>query len=146
MTPKPKVMVSGCFDVIHPGHITFLTLAQAFGDLFVSAASDETILQLKQHSPLFSEDDRIFHLNAIDCVTSAFIARGEGIMDFADDMLAVRPNIYIVNDDQDHEDKRALCKKLGVEYRVMKRDQPGWPEGSSSATRKHLELVGEGKR
>ncbi|MDK1104030.1 MAG: adenylyltransferase/cytidyltransferase family protein [Actinomycetota bacterium] len=146
MTPKPKVMVSGCFDVIHPGHVTFLTQASSFGELYVSAASDKTIRRLKGHWPLFSEPGRVFHLKAFNCVTDAFIGSGEGLLDFADDMRRLSPDIFVVNDDQDHADKRALCKGRGIEYKVMKRYQNSWPNGSSTVAREYLELVGEGKR
>ena len=42
-----KVFVSGCFDLLHSGHIKFLTEAAKYGDLYVSVGSDKTINELK---------------------------------------------------------------------------------------------------
>ncbi|MGN0836079.1 MAG: adenylyltransferase/cytidyltransferase family protein, partial [Akkermansia sp.] len=35
-TPRKKVFVSGCFDVLHSGHIAFLEEAASYGDVYVS--------------------------------------------------------------------------------------------------------------
>ena len=44
---KKKVFVSGCFDLLHSGHVAFLTEAASFGDLYVGIGSDKTIFELK---------------------------------------------------------------------------------------------------
>jgi len=41
--PK-KVFVSGCFDLLHSGHIAFFQEASAFGDLYVAIGSDKPFL------------------------------------------------------------------------------------------------------
>ena len=45
-------MVSGCFDVLHSGHIAFLEEAASYGELYVSIGSDETILHYKKRPAL----------------------------------------------------------------------------------------------
>ncbi|HPB14265.1 MAG TPA: adenylyltransferase/cytidyltransferase family protein, partial [Bacteroidales bacterium] len=42
-----KVFVSGCFDMVHSGHIAFLQEASQYGDLYIGLGSDKTIRELK---------------------------------------------------------------------------------------------------
>lgn len=118
--PK-KVFVSGCFDLMHSGHIAFLQSAAKFGDLYVSVGSDKTLKELKNRLPIYSEDERLFMISAISCVKSAFIASGSGTLDFKKEIEEIRPDIFIVNSDGDKPEKRELCKKLSIEYMVLER-------------------------
>ena len=47
-----KVFVSGCFDVLHSGHIRFFEEASQYGDLYVSIGSDKTVEELKKRKTL----------------------------------------------------------------------------------------------
>ena len=42
-----KVFVSGCFDMLHSGHVEFFREAAQYGDLYVAIGSDRTIFELK---------------------------------------------------------------------------------------------------
>ena len=44
--PK-KVFVSGCYDMLHSGHVAFFNEAASYGDLYVGIGSDNTINELK---------------------------------------------------------------------------------------------------
>ena len=44
---KKKVFVSGCYDMLHSGHVAFFEEAASYGDLYVGIGSDQTILELK---------------------------------------------------------------------------------------------------
>ena len=54
--PK-KVFVSGCYDLLHSGHVEFFRQAAQYGDLYVGIGSDNTILpmilQLYLHNYIF---------------------------------------------------------------------------------------------
>ena len=54
-----KVLVSGCYDLLHGGHIAFFKTASAYGKLFVSVGSDENLLRLKGKKPFFSQEERL---------------------------------------------------------------------------------------
>ena len=41
-----KVFVTGCFDLLHSGHIAFLEQAASYGDLYVCIGSDQTVYEL----------------------------------------------------------------------------------------------------
>ena len=77
-----KVFVSGCYDLLHSGHVEFFRQAAAYGDLYVGIGSDETILHYKGHHTLYNEQERLFRVKAIRYVKDAFINSGSGIMDF----------------------------------------------------------------
>ena len=42
---KKKVFVSGCYDMLHSGHVAFFTEAASHGDLYVGIGSDKTIFE-----------------------------------------------------------------------------------------------------
>ena len=68
-----KVLVSGCFDLLHSGHIAFLQEAASYGDLYVALGSDHTIFELKGQMPINNQEERLYMVQAISCVKKAFI-------------------------------------------------------------------------
>lgn len=117
-----KVFVSGCYDLLHSGHVEFFRQAAAYGDLYVGIGSDETILHYKHHKTVYSEQERLFMVKSIRYVKDAFINQGDGIMDFVPTLDIVRPDVFVVNSDGGSEDKRKLCEERGIEYVVLQRD------------------------
>lgn len=116
-----KVFVSGCYDLLHSGHVEFFRQASQYGDLYVGIGSDDTILHYKGHRTLYDENERLFMVKAIRYVKDAFINAGSGIMDFIPTVDALKPDILVVNEDGDREEKRQFCKERGIEYIVLKR-------------------------
>jgi cytidyltransferase-like protein len=134
-----KVLVSGCYDLLHGGHIAFFKTASSYGDLIVSIGRDENLLFLKGKRPVFSEKERLYIVKSIRYVHDAFLASGTGLLDFEPDLKIIKPDIFIVNSDGHTTDKENLCKKLGIEYIILERiPEPGLPARSSSATKKEL--------
>ncbi|NLJ43504.1 MAG: adenylyltransferase/cytidyltransferase family protein, partial [Bacteroidales bacterium] len=118
MSNKKKVFVSGCFDMLHSGHIAFLQEASQYGELYIGLGSDKTIRELKGRETINSEDERIYILNSLSCVHKATVNKGSGLLDFAEDMKELGPDIFIVNEDGHSPEKEKLCKELGIEYKV----------------------------
>jgi cytidyltransferase-like protein len=136
-----KVFVSGCFDILHSGHIAFLKEAAQFGDLYVGLGSDKTISDLKGRKTINSEDERLYMLKALSCVHNVGINKGSGIIDFLDDMKSLQPNVFIVNEDGHTPDKEQICKDLGIEYKVLKRiPYANLPVRSSTSLRKETPI------
>ena len=77
-----KVFVSGCYDMLHSGHVAFFKEAAKYGDLYVGIGSDATIQELKSRKTVCSEQERLYMVKAIRYVTEAYINRGSGMMDF----------------------------------------------------------------
>jgi rfaE bifunctional protein nucleotidyltransferase chain/domain len=69
------VFTNGCFDLLHPGHITSLEQARALGDaLIVGLNSDASVRQLKGAGrPVLPEQERAEILVALECVDAVVI-------------------------------------------------------------------------
>jgi cytidyltransferase-like protein len=134
-----KVFVSGCFDMLHSGHVAFFKEAASYGDLCVGIGSDDTVLELKGRYTVNSEQERLYMVKAIRYVTDARINSGNGILDFAEDLKRNIPDRYVVNEDGHSPAKAELCKELGIEYIVLKRiPDKGLPERSTTKLRGEL--------
>jgi cytidyltransferase-like protein len=120
-TKKKKVFVSGCFDILHSGHVAFLQEAAEFGDLYVGIGSDKTVKDLKGRETVYSEEERAYLLGALACVHKVTVNRGSGLFDFTEDVEIFKPDIFVVNEDGHSPEKESLCKRLGIEYKVLKR-------------------------
>ena len=116
-----KVFVSGCYDLLHSGHVEFFKEAAQYGDLYVGIGSDATILDYKHHKTVYSEQERLFMVKSIRYVKDAFINKGHGIMDFIPTVEALRPDVLVVNEDGSNEEKRRFCAEQGIEYVVLQR-------------------------
>jgi cytidyltransferase-like protein len=134
-----KVLVSGCYDLIHGGHVAFFKTAAHYGKLYVAVGADTNLLLLKGKAPYYSQKERIYLVNSIRFVENAFPAAGSGMLDFEPDMERIKPDYFVVNSDGHTVEKEALCKKLGVEYIVLERiPEEGLPARASSSIKKEL--------
>lgn len=116
-----KVFVSGCYDLLHSGHVEFFRQASQYGDLYVGIGSDQTILGYKHHKTFYPEQERLFMVKSIKYVKDAYINAGDGIMDFVSTIDIVKPDIFVVNADGSSEAKRQFCEERGIEYVVLQR-------------------------
>ena len=53
--PPKRVLVSGCFDLLHSGHVEFFQQAATYGDLYVRLGTDANIRALKDHATMYSD-------------------------------------------------------------------------------------------
>ncbi|MBI5667701.1 MAG: adenylyltransferase/cytidyltransferase family protein [Chloroflexi bacterium] len=133
---RKKVFVSGCFDLLHSGHIAFLQEAASYGDLYVALGSDATVYELKGRLPVNSEAERLYMMQHIDCVKEAFISSGSGMLDFARELREVQPDLFVVNEDGNTPQKENLCRELGIDYIVLhRRPHASLPARSTTALR-----------
>lgn len=116
-----KVFVSGCYDLLHSGHVEFFRQAAEYGDLYVGIGSDKTIEGYKHHKTVYSEQERLFMVKSIRYVKDAFINQGSGILDFLPTLDIVKPDILVVNSDGGSDAKRKVCEERGIEYVVLRR-------------------------
>lgn len=68
---SPLVFTNGCFDILHPGHVTYLQMARNLGgSLIVAVNSDRSVRALKGDSrPINPLMDRVKVIAALECVT-----------------------------------------------------------------------------
>ncbi len=134
---RDRVIVTGCFDWLHSGHIRFFEEASGRGDLYVDVGSDENIRLLKGKAhPLFPQAERLYLVRSVRHVAQAFIGSGYGWMDAAPEMDRIKPTIYLVNEDGDRPEKRAYCEDRNIRYVVLKRlPKDGLPRRESTGLR-----------
>jgi cytidyltransferase-like protein len=134
---RKRVLVTGCYDWVHSGHVRFFEEVSAYGDLYVVLGHDANLRLLKGPGhPLFPQDERRYVVGAIRYVTQALISSGEGWLDAEPEIQRLKPDIYAVNEDGDRGGKREYCAKLGIEYLVLKRTPaPGLPARTSTDLR-----------
>jgi cytidyltransferase-like protein len=134
---RKKVIVTGCFDWLHSGHVRFFEEVAGLGDLYVGVGHDANLLLLKGPGhPLFPEAERRYMVQSIRYVKEALITSGHGWMDAEPEIQRVGIDAYAVNDDGDKPEKRAFCAENGLEYIVLKRTPaPGLPKRQSTELR-----------
>ncbi|MBQ4479745.1 MAG: adenylyltransferase/cytidyltransferase family protein [Victivallales bacterium] len=137
----PKVFVSGCYDMLHSGHVAFFEEAATYGDLYVGIGSDKTIFELKNRKTINPEQERLYMVKALRCVKDAWINSGSGIMDFAKEVEALKPDIFFVNTDGFTPAKQEFCDKLGIKLVVSQRiPHGGLPARSTTALRQECTI------
>jgi cytidyltransferase-like protein len=136
-----KVFVSGCYDMLHSGHVAFFEEAAGYGDLYVGIGSDKTIFDLKARRTIYTDEERLYMIKALRVVKDAWINKGSGVLDFLDELKTLRPDIFFVNNDGHSPIKEQLCCDLGIEYIVSKRIPYGsLPMRSTTALRQECRI------
>ncbi|MBQ6941392.1 MAG: adenylyltransferase/cytidyltransferase family protein [Akkermansia sp.] len=135
-----KVFVSGCFDVLHSGHIAFLEEAASYGDVYVSIGSDATVMALKNRKTMYTEDERKYMLEAIRFVKKVYIGPDTGkILDFAPLLDEVKPDIFFVNSDGTSDAKKEFVESKGIRYVTSSRiPHANLPERSTTSIRQSM--------
>lgn len=128
------MFVSGCYDMLHSGHVAFFRAAAQYGDLYVGIGSDKTIEAYKNRKPVYSEKERLYMVKAIRYVTDACINPGSGIMDFVETVDRIKPDVFVVNTDGGSEEKREFCRSRGIEYVELNRTPDAGLEARSTTS------------
>ncbi len=118
---EKKVLVSGCFDLLHSGHVAFLQSAAAYGKLYVCLGSDQTVFDLKKRATINSEQERKYILEALQMVHEVCISTGSGYLDFLPELLRIQPDYFVVNEDGFSDEKKSLCEAHKIELIVLPR-------------------------
>ncbi len=134
---RKKVFVSGCFDLLHSGHVRFLEQAAAYGDVYVGIGSDRTVKGLKGRYPVNPQEERQYLLEALRHVKRCLINQGSGLLDFLKELEQVAPDYFVVNEDGNTPAKQKLCRRLGIRYVVLQRlPRANLPTRSTTSLRK----------
>jgi len=117
------VLTGGCFDILHIGHVRFLSEAKKMGDfLVVLLESDEKVKKLKGESrPIFIQQERAEMLSAIESVDLVvLLPMIENDSDYLNLVMEIKPDIIAVTENDPRIDKkRSQAKKVGGKVRVI---------------------------
>lgn len=114
-----KVFVSGCYDILHAGHIEFFKAARAFGDsLTVCFASDEVYRAWKGRDPSMPEAARRAILEELRCVDEVVMGNRDGVVfDFRDAFHTSEADIIVSSSDDKYAmQKKDWCELWGKRY------------------------------
>jgi cytidyltransferase-like protein len=117
-----KIFVSGCYDVLHGGHVQFFEDAKALGDhLTVSVAGEAVLLRYKGRRPAIPLDNKLALIGALRPVDKVVASSNlDPVFDFRDTILQERPDILAVTEDDRHvAEKRSFCAEHHIELAVL---------------------------
>lgn len=121
------VFVSGCYDILHAGHIQFFREARALGDeLTVCFASAEVLWAHKRRRSSLPDEHKQAILESLSVVDRVVMGEGKKTgLDFEDHFFRLKPDILAVTEDDQYGDlKRELCERVGAKYRVLEKTPP----------------------
>lgn len=143
-----KVFVSGCYDIIHGGHIQFFKDAKKYGDyLIVNIASDEVIKLTKDKRSSLPIEHRISILESLEIVDKVYISSDlDKVLDFKTNILKEQPDFLVSsNDDKNQKEKEKLCKENGIKYINISKTKP-FDSDRKISTSKIINLVKRPKK
>jgi len=117
------VLVGGCFDILHIGHVRFLSEARGMGDyLIVILESDKKVRKLKgRNRPVFIQSERAEMLSAlrsVDLVVLLPMIEDDG--DYLNLVKKIKPDIIAVTEnDPSIGKKRRQAEEVGGELRII---------------------------
>lgn len=119
---KRIILVGGCFDVFHYGHLVFLKNSKAHGDmLVVLLESDGAILKKKKHKPVHSQIERAEILAAIEFVDYVIqIGPYEKYEEYMELVRKIKPAVIAVTKgDPQLDNKKKQAEAVGGEVIVV---------------------------
>jgi len=131
-----KVLIAGNFDVIHPGHIYFITEASKLGKVTVVVARDETIKKFKGRAPIFDENERKLILENLKMVEKVILGDQK---DFFAPVIKENPDIIFLGPDQYSSWIEERISKSGLNTKIMRLDKR-LPYSSSELKKRFLKV------
>ena len=114
-----KVMATGTFDLLHPGHIYYLKEAKKLGDtLAVVVATDATVRKLK-HEPVNPEEIRLNLIKELKIVDKAYLGHEDDMYEIVEE---IKPDIIALGFDQIHDENKikSELKKRKINAKVVR--------------------------
>lgn len=114
------VMTNGCFDILHPGHVSYLQKARELGDRLIIAVNDDASVKVLkgEERPINTLERRMAVLAALKCV--------DWVVPFGDDtpeelICKVLPDLLVKGGDYKPEDVAggSCVKKNGGDVKII---------------------------
>jgi len=134
---KTIVFTSGCYDILHLGHVVHFNYCKSQGDwLVITVGNDKTIKELK--GPARPINDEVFRarlLAALELVDYVVISEEFGKMDHMESMRLLKPDVFVLNaTDSAVKEKKVLTDSVGTKMVLCKRLPPGHKKGGISSS------------
>jgi FAD synthetase len=102
-----RVLATGTFDILHPGHILYLQKAKELGDELYVIVSRDSMVHHKP-KPIIPEDQRLKIIQALKVVDNAQLGSER---DIYEPLRSIKPDIIVLGFDQ-HFDEQNLKEQL----------------------------------
>ena len=114
-----RVMASGVFDILHSGHVHYLSEAKNLGDELVVVVATDATVRRRKHMPITPEKMRLELVSSLKPVDRAVLGR-EG--DMYKVVEEIRPDIIAIGYDQPFNEKvlEDDLRKRGLEVKVVR--------------------------
>ena len=129
------VFVSGCYDILHAGHLQFFRDAARLGDhLTVCFASQKVLLAHKRRAPSIPDEHKKILIESLDMVDAVVVGNGPRIgFDFEGHFRQLSPDILAITDDCSFQNEKAkFCLENDAELVVLKKSPPNFEPISTS--------------
>jgi len=116
-----RVLATGTFDLLHPGHVLYLTEARSLGDeLYVIVARDSMIKH--KPKPIIPEEQRLIMVSALKIVDKAILGSET---DMFEPLKEIKPDIVAIGYDQTYDtgELEANLMEHGFDAKVVRIDK-----------------------
>ena len=119
---RSLVLGTGCFDLLHPGHLHFLQEARAQGDvLVIGINSDAAVRAIKgEGRPILKEEERLAMVATFRCVDLVFVF-DDRVAD--ESILSLKPDVFVIGEESvpDYPSELTSAQSVGARVHVVKR-------------------------
>ncbi|HUT27565.1 MAG TPA: adenylyltransferase/cytidyltransferase family protein [Methanomassiliicoccales archaeon] len=119
-----RVMASGVFDILHPGHLRYLQEAKDLGDELVVVVATDATVRRRKHEPITPENMRLELISALRMVDKAYLGNDGDMFGVVE---SIRPDIIALGYDQNFEEgmiEKAMAER-GLSVKVVRLSQHG---------------------
>ena len=119
---RKLVVTNGVYDLLHPGHVEYLSKARAHGDaLLVCCNGDSSVKAIKgPKRPIIDEANRSFMLASLECVDCVVLFQE---LEALNTLIAIEPDIYVKGGDYTidtiNQNERKALEAQGVDIRFI---------------------------
>ncbi|HNX48161.1 MAG TPA: adenylyltransferase/cytidyltransferase family protein [Methanomassiliicoccales archaeon] len=119
-----RVMATGVFDILHPGHLRYLQEARDQGDELVVVVATDSTVRRRKHEPITPENMRLELISALKMVDEAYLGSDGDMFGVVE---RIHPDIIALGYDQDFDEReieKTLLKR-GLKVKVVRMSKHG---------------------
>jgi FAD synthetase len=119
-----RVMASGVFDILHPGHLRYLQEAKDLGDELVVVVATDATVRRRKHEPITPDKMRLELVSSLKMVDRAYLGSDGDMFGVVE---RIRPDIIALGYDQDFDDRKieSILRERGMNVKVVRLSMHG---------------------
>lgn len=140
---KIRVLATGVFDLLHPGHIFYLEESKKLGDELVVLVTNDTVVTRTKGEPLFDAESRKHMIASLRCVDKAIVPTNTDPKLYYQTVLDINPDIITLGYDQTFSERelRSELESRGWKGEVVRIGK--YPAGDISSSKLKEAIKGE---